>query len=123
MGEMLNLYEHQSTKNPNIPIRGLMYFARNYSAYIAENDLDIYGTTLQRLPFPQFYVLYNGNAEEEDREENQRNKKRIVTLEQRKKAADLLGQKLLDAGRTEELRRALTDEAYQLEMMKELELI
>ena len=67
MGEMLNLYEHQSTKNPNMPIRGLMYFARNYASYIAGNNLDIYGTTLQKLPFPQYYVLYNGSQEEEDR--------------------------------------------------------
>ncbi|MDO4313931.1 MAG: hypothetical protein Q4C52_12700 [Eubacteriales bacterium] len=67
IGEMLNLYEHQSTKNPNMPIRGLMYFARNYASYIARNDLDIYGTVLQKLPFPQYYVLYNGREDEEDR--------------------------------------------------------
>ncbi len=30
----LNLYEHQSTFNPNMPIRGLLYFARLYEAYI-----------------------------------------------------------------------------------------
>lgn len=67
VGEMLNLYEHQSTRNPNMPIRGLMYFARNYASYIARNNLDIYGTTLQKLPFPQYYVLYNGREDEEDR--------------------------------------------------------
>lgn len=67
IGEMLSLYEHQSSKNPNMPIRGLMYLARNYSAYIAQNNLDIYSTTLQKLPFPQYYVLYNGIEDEEDR--------------------------------------------------------
>ena len=44
IGEMLNLYEHQSTKNPNMPIRGLMYFARNYESYIARNNLDLFSS-------------------------------------------------------------------------------
>ena len=39
----LNLYEHQSTFNANMPIRGLLYFARLYEAYIKKNKLDIYG--------------------------------------------------------------------------------
>lgn len=67
VGEMMNLYEHQSTENPNMPIRGLMYFAENYESYIAKNDVDIYSSTLQKLPFPQYYVLYNGVKDEEDR--------------------------------------------------------
>lgn len=67
VGEMLNLYEHQSTTNPNMPVRGLMYFARNYESYIARNDLDIFSRKLQKLPFPQYYVLYNGQREEEER--------------------------------------------------------
>lgn len=67
VGEVLNLYEHQSTENPNMPIRGLMYFAENYESYIARNNLDIYGRVLQKLPFPQYYILYNGVKEAEDR--------------------------------------------------------
>ena len=67
ISEMLNLYEHQSSKNPNMPIRGLLYFARNYESYIARNGLDIHSSTLQKLPFPQYYVLYNGREDEEDR--------------------------------------------------------
>lgn len=67
VGEMLNLYEHQSTHNPNMPIRGLLYFARNYESYISRQNLDIYSGTLQKLPFPQYYVLYNGTRDEEDR--------------------------------------------------------
>ena len=31
----LNLYEHQSTCNPNMPMRGLFYFSRLYEKYIA----------------------------------------------------------------------------------------
>ena len=31
----LNLYEHQSTYNPNMPMRGVLYFARLYGKIIA----------------------------------------------------------------------------------------
>lgn len=59
-GEMLSLYEHQSTPNPNMPIRGLLYLAKNYQAYIDQNHLDIYSSVLQRIPLPQYIVFYNG---------------------------------------------------------------
>ena len=37
----LNLYEHQSTLNPNMPIRGLIYFGKQYESYIKQNNLNI----------------------------------------------------------------------------------
>ena len=68
LDEMLNLYEHQSTLNPNMPIRGLLYMGRNYEAYIERNHLDIYSSVLQTLPLPQYLVFYNGEANAPDRE-------------------------------------------------------
>lgn len=65
----LNLYEHQSTYNPNMPIRGFIYFARLYEAYIKEQKLSIYGKTLVRLPEPRYIVFYNGRDDEPDRQE------------------------------------------------------
>ena len=65
----MNLYEHQSTYNPNMPVRGLMYFSKLYEKYIAENDIDIYTSTRKELPFPQYFVFYNGTKEEPDRTE------------------------------------------------------
>lgn len=62
----LNLYEHQSTYNPNIPVRGLIYFARLYEAYIKKKDYDIYGHKLVKLPTPQFIVFYNGREKQPD---------------------------------------------------------
>lgn len=62
----LNLYEQQSTFNANMPIRGLMYFARLYEAYIKENNLDIYGKALIKLPTPQYIIFYNGRDEQPD---------------------------------------------------------
>ena len=65
----LNLYEHQSTYNPNMPVRGLMYFSKLYEKYIAENDITIYTSTRNELPFPQYFVFYNGTREEPERME------------------------------------------------------
>lgn len=68
-GEMLNLYEHQSTRNPNMPMRGILYLARNYESYIEQNQLNIYGKAQVKFPLPQYYVFYNGKEDEPDRRE------------------------------------------------------
>lgn len=61
--DILNLYEHQSTFSPNLPLRGLFYFAELYQKIIGEQQ-KIYGSRLVRLPYPQFVVFYNGTREE-----------------------------------------------------------
>ena len=63
----MNLYEHQSTFNPNMPVRGLMYFSKLYEKYIAANGIDIYTSSPKKLPFPQYIVFYNGTENEPDR--------------------------------------------------------
>ena len=62
----MHLYEQQSTVNPNMPLRGLFYFAKLYQREIEKRDSDIYGSTLVKIPAPQFIVFYNGNAEQDD---------------------------------------------------------
>lgn len=66
IGGTMNLYEHQSTFNPNMPLRGLCYLARLYEKYVAENGLNIYGTKLQKLPSPRYIIFFNGKQEEPD---------------------------------------------------------
>lgn len=61
----LSLWEQQSTLNPNMPIRGLMYFGDLYSQYIEANKLNIYGKKLQKIPTPQYIVFYNGIEDSE----------------------------------------------------------
>lgn len=63
----MNLYEHQPTFNPNMPIRGVFYFSRLYEAYIAQHKLDIYDSKLVKLPTPQYVIFYNGDADKPDR--------------------------------------------------------
>jgi len=54
----LNLYEHQSTFNPNMPLRNLLYISRLLEAEISVNSL--YTPVALKLPFPSFVVFYNG---------------------------------------------------------------
>lgn len=56
----LNVFEHQSTYNPNMPLRGFFYMSSAYQKYIALNHLDIYSSKRIALPLPQYYVFYNG---------------------------------------------------------------
>ena len=66
IGFTMNLYEHQSTKNANMPLRGLLYFARLFEEYVTENALDIYGSKICKLPTPYYIVFYNGEQNEPD---------------------------------------------------------
>lgn len=62
----VNLYEHQSTYNPNIPLRMMQYISAMYDGYISANDLDKYGEELLRLPTPKLVMFYNGRKDEPD---------------------------------------------------------
>ena len=63
----LNLYEHQSTYSPNLPVRYLLYVADVYSDYT--KDMNLYGSRAVQLPTPKFVIFYNGEAEQPDRKE------------------------------------------------------
>lgn len=54
----LSLYEHQSTLNPNLPLRDLFYVSDLLQEMTAEKN--IYGTRRIMIPAPRFYVFYNG---------------------------------------------------------------
>jgi len=66
IGHTMNLYEHQSTKNANMPIRGLIYLTKQLENYIAKNKLNVYSTKMQKLPTPKYIVFYNGKSNEPD---------------------------------------------------------
>ena len=64
IGSDMNLYEHQATWNPNMPLRGLFYFADLYRGYVSSRSLDIYAGVPLKLPAPRYTVFYNGTREE-----------------------------------------------------------
>ena len=56
--KIIVLAEHQSTVNPNMPLRCLEYVTRLYEHI--QNPRDRYSRTLKKIPIPAFYVFYNG---------------------------------------------------------------
>ena len=56
----LNIWEHQSTYNPNMPLRVLFYAAKLYEKYIEENHIYLYSSSLKKIPTPKFVCFYNG---------------------------------------------------------------
>ena len=62
----INMYEHQSTLNPNMPVRFLIYLAQEYQLLVESTDKSLYGSELIPLPTPQCVVFYNGTADTPD---------------------------------------------------------
>jgi len=61
------LFEHQSTVNPNMPLRDLFYVARHYQKLAG--DIEIYYGSAQKIPAPFFVTLYNGLEPQPERRE------------------------------------------------------
>jgi len=66
-GKLVVLIEHQSTVNPNMAIRLLIYIARIYEKIVI--DKKIYSTKKIVIPKPEFFVLYDGEAPYPDKTE------------------------------------------------------
>ena len=67
IADTMNFVEHQSTINPNMPLRMLMYAGRVYSEYVHSHGMDINRGSLQRIPAPRLVVFYNGERFTEDK--------------------------------------------------------
>ena len=63
----LFLYEQQSTKNANMPLRCLFYASDTYSVLV--KDKNIYGSKMLPLPSPTFVVFYNGKQKMDEEAE------------------------------------------------------
>ncbi|MCR4745629.1 MAG: hypothetical protein K5894_10435, partial [Lachnospiraceae bacterium] len=62
----MNLYEQQSSFNPNMPLRMLQYIGNLYEKYVTEHKLNKYGSELLELPVPKLVVFYNGSRDTEN---------------------------------------------------------
>lgn len=65
----LTLWEHQSTLNFNMPLRGLIYFAHNVDGILKSKGITLYGKKLVKIPSPDYYVFYNGTEKAPDRQD------------------------------------------------------
>jgi len=63
---LLILVEAQSTWNPNMAIRCLLYLADTYQRFIFKNKLDLFSRKRVILPKPEFYVVYTGTERRSD---------------------------------------------------------
>ena len=61
----LSLYEHQSTYNPNLPLRFLLYISKVYAGMT--KDANLYGTKKIQIPTPEFIIFYNGEDKQPER--------------------------------------------------------
>ena len=66
MDSVLNIYEHQSTYNPNMPLRELIYFVTIIKKLIENRYL--LSHKLVKIPTPKFAVFYNGDKNRPERE-------------------------------------------------------
>ena len=70
--ELLSLYNAINGTNyddPDMPLRGLLYITMLYQGFIEQNHLDIYSSSLLKLPIPRYIVFYNGTSDEPDEQE------------------------------------------------------
>ena len=66
--EEMNLYEHQTTVNPNKPLRGLLYLTDLLRGYLEKNGKRLYGSARIQVPAPHYVVFYNGAEDQPERE-------------------------------------------------------
>ena len=64
----MNLWEHQSTFNPNMPMRFLRYGASLYEKFIATTDYYEFSSKLQKIPTPKCVCFYNGTKEQPEKQ-------------------------------------------------------
>ena len=60
IADTMSLYEQQATHNPNMPLRGFLYFSKLYDKYLARQKKSLHSRTLVTIPTPRYVVFYNG---------------------------------------------------------------
>ena len=65
----INFYEHQSTYNPNMPLRSLIYMVNTLEDWLKKNEKDLFSRKLIRIPTPHFVTFYNGTETRPEYEE------------------------------------------------------
>ena len=64
----MEIYEQQSSYNPNMPMRFFLYSGSLYEKYIASTDYYLYSSKLQKIPRPACICFYNGTQDEPERQ-------------------------------------------------------
>lgn len=62
---VINMWEEQSSWNPNMPIRFFLYLAGEWGKYLYATNQEISQKKQVKVPWPNCIVLYNGREDEE----------------------------------------------------------
>ncbi len=62
----ITISEHQSSYNPNMPLRSLFYFVEIIKGMLGKRD--IFSSRIIKIPTPYFVVFYNGTEDRPERE-------------------------------------------------------
>lgn len=65
----ISFYEHQSTYNPNMPLRFAIYFMNAIEDWIKQKKKDLFSPNQIKIPTPYFVVFYNGTEKRPEYEE------------------------------------------------------
>ena len=63
VSDTINLYEHQSTVNPNMPVRMFSYISRIYNPILENLSDSLFINKPLKIPGPSFVVFYNGEKD------------------------------------------------------------
>ena len=135
----LNLYEHQSTCNPNMPVRFLIYLAEEYQKLIEQAALNaavdycvahgILDSTLREHRAEVLWMLLEEfDADKYERTIRMEGVQQGIQqgeeqgMQRGISRANRLTQLLLEQNRTEDLKRALEDSGYQDMLFREYDL-
>ena len=67
INDTMNLYEQQSSFNPNMPLRFFIYGGMLYGKFARKFGNRIYSSALLKAPTPRCICFYNGPDDKEDR--------------------------------------------------------
>ena len=65
----MSFYEHQSTYNPNMPLRSAIYYVNTLEDWLRRKNLDLFSRKRIQIPTPHFVVFYNGAEKRPEYEE------------------------------------------------------
>ncbi len=63
----MNLFEEQSSYNPNMPLRGYIYFGILYQKYLIKEKKNLISSSRVMIPTPKLYVFYHGGPKQAER--------------------------------------------------------
>lgn len=67
VGYEMDLWEAQSSYNPNIPMRFFIYAGALYDKYTANSNYNKFSSRLQSIPRPKCICFYNGRMDQPER--------------------------------------------------------